>query len=42
MLGVPVSVGENPQDEVALGACAAAADERIFQKLAATGCLLEV
>ena len=42
MLGVPVSMGENPQDEVALGACAAAADERIFQKLAATGCLLEV
>ena len=42
MLNVPVSMGENPQDEVALGTCIAAADERIYQKLAATGCLLEV
>lgn len=42
MLNIPVSMGENPQDEVALGACAAASDERLYQKLAATGCLLEV
>ena len=42
MLNVPVSVGENPQDEVALGACIAASDDRIYQKLSATGCLLEV
>lgn len=42
MLGVPVTIGENPQDEVALGACIAAADERIYQKLAMTGCLLEI
>ncbi len=42
LLNVPVTIGENPQDEVALGACIAASDEKIFQKLAATGCLLEV
>ena len=42
MLNVPVYIGENPQDEVALGACIAASDDKIFQKLSATGCLLEV
>ena len=42
MLHIPVSIGENPQDEVALGACAAASDEKLYQKLAATGCLLEI
>lgn len=42
MLNLPVNVGENPQDEVALGACIAASDEKIYQKLIATGCLLEV
>lgn len=42
LLNLPVSVGENPQDEVALGACIAASDERIYQKLSATGCLLEL
>ena len=42
MLNVPVSIGENPQDEVALGACIAASDDRIYQKLIATGCLIEV
>ena len=42
LLNVPVNIGENPQDEVALGACMAAAADRIFQKLAATGCLLEI
>ncbi len=42
LLGVPVAVGENPQDEVALGACIAASDDKIYQKLAATGCLIEI
>lgn len=42
LLNIPVSIGENPQDEVALGACAAASDDRIYQKLIATGSLLEV
>ena len=42
LLNVPVTIGENPQDEVALGACMAASDEKIYQKLAATGCLLEI
>ena len=42
LMNVPVTMGENPQDEVALGACIAASDDKIFQKLAATGCLLEI
>lgn len=42
MLNIPVNIGENPQDEVALGACAAASDDKLYQKLEATGCLLEV
>lgn len=42
LLNIPVTMGETPQDEVALGACIAASDEKIYQKLAATGCLLEV
>lgn len=42
MLNLPVHIGENPQDEVALGACAAASDEKLYQKLLASGCLLEV
>ena len=42
LLNIPVSMGENPQDEVALGACIAASDDRIYQKLEATGCLLEI
>ncbi|MBQ8506633.1 MAG: rod shape-determining protein [Clostridia bacterium] len=42
MLNLPVNIGENPQDEVALGACAAASDDKLYQKLEATGCLLEV
>lgn len=42
MLNLPVHIGENPQDEVALGACAVASDEKLYQKLLASGCLLEV
>ncbi len=42
LLKLPVNMGDNPQDEVALGACIAASDDKIAQKLAATGCLLEV
>ena len=42
LLNVPVSIGENPQDEVALGCCIAASDDRVYQKLSASGCLLEV
>ena len=42
LLNIPVNMSENPQDEVAMGACAAAADDRIYSKLEATGCLLEI
>ena len=42
MLNIPVNISENPQDEVARGACIAASDDKIYQKLQLTGCLLEV
>ena len=42
MLNLPVNISENPQDEVARGACIAASDDKIYQKLQLTGCLLEV
>lgn len=42
MLNIPVNISENPQDEVACGACIAASDDKIYQKLQLTGCLLEV
>ncbi len=42
LLGIPVNISENPQDEVARGACIAASDDKIYQKLQQTGCLLEV
>ena len=42
MLNIPVNISENPQDEVARGACIAAYDDKIYQKLQLTGCLLEV
>ena len=41
LLNIPVSVGEAPQDEVALGACIAASDDRIYQKLSASGSIIE-
>lgn len=42
MLNIPMNISENPQDEVARGACIAASDDKIYQKLQLTGCLLEV
>ena len=42
LLGLPVHVGENPQDEIAIGACAIAADDRLAQRLEQTGCLTEL
>lgn len=42
MMNIPVNISENPQDEVARGACIAASDDKIYQKLQLTGCLLEV
>lgn len=42
MLNLPVSVGENPQDDVARGCCIAASDNRLAQRLAQTGCLIEL
>ncbi len=42
MLNIQVSVGENPQDEVAKGACLAASDSRVAQRFLQTGCLIEL
>lgn len=42
MLNLPVTLGENPQDDVAKGACLAASDARVAQRLAQTGCLIEL
>ena len=42
MLNLPVTVGENPQDDVAVGCCAAAADDRIAQRFLQSGCLIEL
>ena len=42
MLNLPVTVGENPQDDVAMGACMAASNERLMQKIEQSGCLTEV
>ena len=42
MLHLNVLVHDNPQDDVALGACIAAANDRLAQKLSASGCLIDV
>lgn len=42
MLNLPVTIGENPQDDVAAGCCIAASDDRIAQRFAQSGCLIEL
>lgn len=42
ILKVPVSIGEEPQNDVSNGACIAASDDGIYRKLTLTGSLLEV
>ena len=42
MLHMPVHMGESPEDDVAAGAGAAAADERLAARLARSGCLIEL
>ena len=42
MLGLTVTMGPTPQDDVALGLCMAASDDRLAQKLMQTGCMNEV
>lgn len=42
MLNLTVSVNENPQDHISRGCCIAASDSRLAQKLAQTGCLIEL
>ena len=42
MLRLNVLVHENPQDDVALGACLAASNEKLAQKITLSGCLIEV
>ena len=42
MLNLPVNVGENPQDDVAVGCCMAASDDRLASALQQSGCLIEL
>ena len=42
MLNMPVTVGENPQSDVALGCCIAASDDRVAQRFIQSGCLIEL
>lgn len=42
MLNLPVTLDDNPQDDVAIGACTAAANDRLMQKLEQSGCVHEV
>ena len=42
MLRLKVMVHENPQDDVALGCCMAASNDRLAQKFSLSGCLVEL
>ena len=42
LLKMPVHMGESPEDDVAAGAGAIAADERLASRLAQSGCLIEL
>ena len=42
MLKLNVMVDDHPQDDVALGACLAASNERLAQKIELSGCLIEI
>ena len=42
MLRMNVNVHDNPEDDVALGACLAASNDRLARKLMLNGCLIEV
>lgn len=42
MIHMPVTLGENPQDDAAQGACLAASNDRIIQKLVQSGCMIEL
>ena len=42
LLSMPVHMGESPEDDVAAGAGAIAADERLASRLRQSGCLIEL
>ncbi|MCQ2438075.1 MAG: rod shape-determining protein, partial [Clostridia bacterium] len=42
LLNLPITVGENPQDDIAVGLCRAAYDERIYNRVLQSGCLYEL
>ena len=42
MLGLHVTIDENPQDDVALGCCMIAASDRLMTKFEQSGCLIEI
>ena len=41
-LGLRVSIGENPQDDVAAGCCVIAASDRMMTRFEQSGCLIEI
>jgi len=42
MLGLHVTMDENPQDDVSLGCCMIASSDRLMQKFEQSGCLIEI
>ena len=42
MVGLRVSIDENPQDDTALGLCMIASSDRLMQKFEQSGCLIEI
>jgi len=42
MLGLQVTIDENPQDDTALGLCMIASSDRLMQKFEQSGCLIEI
>ena len=42
LLGLQITVGEAPQDDVAVGCCAVASNDRLATRLEQSGCLIEL
>ncbi|MEE1200706.1 MAG: rod shape-determining protein [Christensenellales bacterium] len=42
LLNLPVTIGENPQDDAAIGACIAASDDQVMHRLSLSGCLIDL
>ena len=42
MIHMQITMGDNPQDDAAVGACLAASSDRLIQKLIQSGCMIEL